>query len=138
MLALLCFGYVVLAGILQGAEFSPLLQHALIALVVYFLFGALVGQIGESVVVEDLIQADLDVQADLIRIQKETEEISGVARFRARGVSVETQELVAGQILEEAVKNAAGEILLEANRPVTEGAIRRFIEEGVRRVKVKT
>ncbi len=137
ILALASFAYVILSGLVQGTTFSPLLQQGLVVLVVFYVFGTIVGQIGEAVAVEEIDRVEAAVEADIVRIQRETEEIAGVSRFREQSVPVMTPELQPGQILAEDVRNTAGEVLFRAASPVTDSTIRRLIEEGVRKVQVQ-
>ena len=46
-LSLACFVYTLATGMLGGTEFVPLLHQALGVLLVFFVFGRIIGEIGE-------------------------------------------------------------------------------------------
>ena len=137
ILALLCFSYVVLTGLVQGTGFVPLLQHALAALGSFFVFGSVVGQLGETVTVEDLSRNDFKIQKELLKIQRETEELSGISRNQVKVQSVETANLEPDSMLaEEVVDTMSGQVLFPIGATITEDAIGRLVAAGIRRVKI--
>ncbi|MBI4614116.1 MAG: hypothetical protein HY720_10945 [Planctomycetes bacterium] len=137
-LALVSFIYVLASGVAAEAPFAPVAGKALVALVVFFLFGAGIGALGERIVTEDIDREIRGVDADLDRIRRENEELAGLKKREERGVAVMTSEVRPGQVLADDAKNPAGEALFPKGTALTEQDIAHLISDGVRRVRILT
>ncbi len=135
-LSLACFIYSLASGLLGGLSFVPLLQQALGVLLVFFVFGRLVGEIGEVVASEDIAGTAATLEKEIQKIERETEIVCGVRKQQEEGRYVSIQDVRPGHVLASEVRDVTNQIVLPADHTLSEDDVVGMIGQGVRRVKI--
>ena len=136
-LSLACFTYTLLVGILGGTAFVPLLQQALGVLLVFFVFGRTIGEIGERVATGDVAAISASLGKEIKEIERETEILCGIRKPQDDGKYLAIRDVRPGQVLAAEVRDITNQILLPIDHTLDEDDVIGLIGQGVRRIKVR-
>lgn len=135
-LSLACFLYTLTSGMLQGTAFVPLLQQSLGVLLVFFVFGRAIGEIGEKVATEEIALTAATLQKEIQEIEQETEILCGVRKPQGTGRFVSIQDVRPGHVLASEVRDPTNQVILPTDHTLSEDDLVGLIGLGIRRVKI--